>query len=154
MRFEEITNKTIMDAARIHSESWKESHRSFCSAEFVERHTVEAQAAYLRREQDAGKRVFMLIDDSPVGIVSVHGDLIENLYVLPSRQNQGYGTLLLRFAVRQCSGVPRLWILNINEGARRLYERNGFRETGQRKQLKECLFELEMSESGAKNGTT
>lgn len=144
MRFEEITNKTIMDAARIHSESWKESHRSFCSAEFVERHTVEAQAAYLRREQDAGKRVFMLIDDSPVGIVSVHGDLIENLYVLPSRQNQGYGTLLLRFAASQCSGVPRLWILNINEGARRLYERNGFRETGQRKQLNEHLYELEM----------
>ena len=145
MRFEEITNKTIMDAARIHSESWKESHRSFCSAAFVEQHTVEAQAAYLRREQYAGKRVFMLIDDSPVGIVSVHGDLIENLYVLPSRQNQGYGTLLLRFAVRQCSGVPRLWILNINEGAYRLYSKHGFKETGNRKQLNDILYEVELS---------
>lgn len=137
-----------MDAARIHSESWKESHRSFCSAEFVEKHTVEAQAAYLRREQDAGKRVFMLVDESPVGIVSVQGNLIENLYVLPSRQNQGYGTLLLRFAARQCSGVPYLWILNNNEGARRLYERNGFKETGRRKQLNEHLYELEMEQSG------
>lgn len=144
MRFEEITDRTIMDAAWIHSESWKVSHRSFCSAEFVEQHTVEAQAAYLRREQDAGKRVFMLIDEYPVGIVSVHGDLIENLYVMPSLQNQGYGTLLLRFAARQCSGIPRLWILNINEGARCLYERHGFKQTGQRKQLNEHLYELEM----------
>ena len=144
MRFEEITDRTIMDAALIHSESWKVSHQSFCSAEFVEQHTVEAQAAYLCREQDAGKRVFMLIDECPVGIVSVHGDLIENLYVLPSRQNQGYGTLLLRFAAKQCSGVPHLWILNINEGARRLYVRNGFKETGRSNQLNEQLYELEM----------
>lgn len=144
MRFEEMTDRTIMDAARIHCESWKESHRSFCSAEFIEQHTLETQIEYLRREQDAGKRVFMLIDDSPVGIVSVQDDLIENLYVMPSRQNQGYGTLLLRFAASQCSGVPHLWILNINEGARRLYERNGFKETGQRKRLNEHLYELEM----------
>lgn len=144
MRFEEITDKTIMDAARIHSESWKQSHRSFCSAEFVEQHTVEAQAAYLRREQDAGKRVFMLIDECPVGIVSVHGALIENLYVMPSQQRKGYGTQLLQFAVSQCKGAPHLWILNINEGARRLYERNGFSETGQQKQLNELLYEIEM----------
>lgn len=54
MRFVEVTELNIADAGRIHSESWKEAHRSFCSAAFVEKHTPMAQAAYLRREMDAG----------------------------------------------------------------------------------------------------
>jgi len=89
MRFVEVTEQNIADAGRIHSESWKESHRGFCSVEFVDKHTSVAQAEYLRREMNAGKRVYMLIDEYPVGIVSVHGSLIENLYVLPSEQREG-----------------------------------------------------------------
>ena len=50
MQFVNVTELNIADAGRIHSESWKESHRSFCSAEFVEKHTPAAQAEYLRRE--------------------------------------------------------------------------------------------------------
>ena len=58
MQFVEVTEQNIADAGCIHSESWKESHRSFCSAEFVEKHTPIAQAEYLRREMNAGKSVF------------------------------------------------------------------------------------------------
>ena len=145
MRFVEVTEQNIVDAGRIHSESWKESHRSFCSAEFVEKHTPIAQAEYLRREMDAGKSVYMLIDDYPVGIVSVHGSLIENLYVLPFEQCKGYGTQLLEFAIRKCQGTPKLWILNINEGAYRLYTKHGFKETGNRKQLNKNLYEMELA---------
>ena len=145
MRFVEVTELNIADAGRIHSESWKESHRSFCSAAFVEKHTPMAQAAYLRREMDVGKRVYMLIDDYPVGIVSVHGSLIENLYVLPSEQRKGYGSQLLDYAIQQCAGTPCLWILNNNDGAYRLYTKNGFKETGNRKQLNDTLYEIELS---------
>ena len=145
MQFVEVTEQNIADAGCIHSESWKESHRSFCSAEFVEKHTPIAQAEYLRREMDAGKSVYMLIDDYPVGIVSVHGDLIENLYVLPSEQCKGYGTQLLKFAIQKCQSTPELWILNINEGAYRLYTKNGFNETGNRKQLNKNLYEMELA---------
>ena len=150
MQFVEVTEQNIADAGRIHSESWKESHRSFCSAEFVEKHTPIAQAEYLRREMDAGKSVYMLIDDYPVGIVSVHGGLIENLYVLPSEQHKGYGTQILEFAIRKCQGTPKLWILNINEGAYRLYTNHGFKETGNRKQLNDNLWEIELSLSRLK----
>ena len=145
MQFVEVTEQNIADAGRIHSESWKESHRSFCSAEFVEKHTPIAQAEYLRREMNAGKSVYMLIDDYPVGIVSVHGGLIENLYVLPSEQRKGYGTQLLEFAIQKCQGTPKLWILNINEGAYRLCTKNGFKETGNRKQLNKNLYEMELA---------
>lgn len=145
MQFVEVTEQNIADAGRIHSESWKESHRSFCSAEFVEKHTPIAQAEYLRREMNAGKSVYMLIDDYPVGIVSVHGGLIENLYVLPSEQCKGYGTQLLKFAIQKCQSTPKLWILNINEGAYRLYTKNGFNETGNRKKLNKNLYEMELA---------
>lgn len=145
MRFVEVSEQNITDAGRIHSESWKESHRSFCSVEFVEKHTPAAQVEYLRREMVAGKRIYMLIDDYPVGIVSVHGSLIENLYVLPAEQRKGYGTQLLHYAIHQCAGTPCLWILNINVGAYRLYTKNGFKETGNIKQLSSQLAEIELA---------
>ena len=145
MRFVEVTEQNIADAGRIHSESWKESHRNFCSTEFVEKHTPAAQAECLCREMNAGKSIYMLIDEYPVGIVSVHGGLIENLYVLPSEQRKGYGSQLLNYAIQHCSGTPSLWILNNNEGAYRLYSKNGFKETGNSKQLNDTLYEMELS---------
>ena len=145
MQFVEVTERNIADAGCIHSESWKESHRSSCSAAFVEKHTPSAQAKYLLREMADGKQIYMLIVSHPVGIVSVHGNLIENLYVLPSEQRKGYGAQLLEFAIRKCQGTPKLWILNINEGAYRLYTKNGFKETGNRKQLNDALYEMELA---------
>ena len=145
MKITKVDKANIADAGRIHSESWKESHRSFCSAEFVEKHTPAAQAEYLRRKMDAGKSIYMLIDKYPVGIVSVHGSLVENLYVLPSEQRKGYGSQLLHYAIQHCSGTPCLWILNNNEGAYLLYSKNGFKETGNRKQLNESLYEMELA---------
>ena len=145
MRFVEVTELNIADAGRIHSESWKESHRSFCSTEFIEKHTPAAQADLLRREMDAGKVIYMLIDEHPVGIVSVHSSLIENLYVLPTEQRKGYGSQLLHYAIQQCAGTPCLWILNNNVGAYRLYAMNGFKETGNRKQLNDTLYEMELA---------
>ena len=145
MRFVEVTELNIADAGRIHSESWKASHRSFCSAEFVEKHTPAAQADYLHREMNTGKIIYILIDNYPVGIVSVYGNLLENLYVLPSEQRKRYGSQLLDYAIRHCSGTPCLWILNNNVGAYRLYTKNGFKRTGNRKQLNDTLCEMELA---------
>ena len=147
MKITKVDEGNITDAGRIHSESWKESHRSFCSAEFVEKHTPAAQADFLRREMNIGKTIYMLIDNYPVGIASVYGSLIENLYVLPSEQRKGYGSQLLHYAIQRCSGIPCLWILNNNEGAYRLYSMYGFQETGRRKQLNDQLYEIEMERS-------
>ena len=94
---------------------------------------------------NTGKSIYMLIDEYPVGIVSVHGSLIENLYVLPSEQRKGYGSQLLDYAIRHCSGTPCLWILNNNVGAYRLYTKNGFKRTGNRKQLNDTLCEMELA---------
>jgi len=140
-----VSEENIADAARIHSEAWKQSHEAFCSAEFVAAHTPERQRLYLQDEIQAGKRVWMLTDGEPVGIVSVQGSMIENLYVTPDKQRRGYGSALLDHAVKQCDGRPVLNVLNINDGACRLYLRAGFVETGMVRQLNDSLWEIEMA---------
>ena len=51
MNIVKITENNIGDAGKIHSESWKESHKSFCSEGFVARHTEEAQTEYISKEE-------------------------------------------------------------------------------------------------------
>ena len=96
---EPVTEENIQQAAYIHAESWKDSHKSFVSAEGLAKRTVERQTEYLRGQIADGKKVYMLTDDIPVGIVSVKDSFIENLYVLPKRYRQGYGSKLLAFAI-------------------------------------------------------
>lgn len=138
-----VTRQNIHQAAVIHSESWKESHKDLCSAEFLEAHTPERQKSYLEAEMEQGAQIYMLVDQKPVGIVSVQGCLIANLYVLPSEQNKGYGTRLLAFAVTKCQGPPSLWVLSSNQRAQKFYERNGFCPTGAVVQHTDTLWELE-----------
>ena len=139
-----VTQADMMQAAIIHSESWKESHRDVCSAEFIAIHTPERQKSYLESEIAKGAQLYMLTDGKPVGIVSIYGSVIENLYVLPSEQNKGYGTQLLAFAVEKCVEAPTLWILSTNDRARRLYERNGFKPTGNTVEHTGGVYELEL----------
>lgn len=132
-------------AARVHAVSWQDSHRGFCSEEFVLSHTPERQERYLRSEITAGKQLYLLLhDDTPVGIISIQDHLIENLYILPEWQRRGYGTTLLQFALSQCHGPATLWVLSNNTPALAFYQKHGFLFTGNRKQLRDDLFELEM----------
>lgn len=143
-----VDESNLLRAGAVHAAAWRDSHRAFCTPEFVKLHTEERQADYLQKKMDEGSRVWLLIEDKPVGVVSVCGSLIEDLYVLPERQNRGYGTALLRFAVSECDGTPTLWILENNERARRLYERLGFSETGRRHVVKNGLDEIEFALGG------
>lgn len=140
-----VNDSNITLAAKIHSESRKQSHRSFCSNDFVQQHTVEHQEKYLCGEIQAGKEIYMLAENSPVGIVSVYENLIENLYILPNEQHKGNGTKLLLFAMGQCPGTPTLWLLSNNRKAYLLYYKHGFRKTGNQNKLSEYILEYEMA---------
>ncbi|MBQ7491222.1 MAG: GNAT family N-acetyltransferase [Clostridia bacterium] len=137
----------LLAAATVHAVSWRDSHRSFCSPTFVALHTPERQREYLRKKMDGGSRIYLLIEDAPVGVVSVTGSLVEDLYVLPDRRNRGCGTALLQFAIRQCTDTPTLWILENNKNAERLYRRLGFRETGKIHAVPNGLAEIEFSQT-------
>ncbi len=138
-----VTNDNLMQAAAIHSESWMDSHKNIYTPAFLVIHTPRRQKRYLESEIAKGAQLYMLIDEKPVGIVSICGSLIENLHALPSEQRKGYGTQLLAFAVEKCTGSPILWILSTNDGAKRLYEHNGFRPTGNIVEHNGGLYELE-----------
>lgn len=144
MEIVKVTEENIHDAGFVHSESWKESHKGFCTAEFVSRHTVSAQVEYIRSEIAKGKDFYMLVDRCAVAVVSIQNNLIENLYVLPDKQRKGYGTMLLQFVIKECDDIPLLWILSNNQRADSFYKKHGFAESGNKKQLRNDLFEIEM----------
>ena len=127
-----LDEAALRRAAEVHAVSWQDSHRSFCPPGFVAAHTPERQYRYLAEKAASGSRIFLLLreGENPIGVVTVTGDLIADLYILPEERNKGYGTVLLQYAMGQCAGSPTLWILENNAGAERLYRRNGFRPTG------------------------
>lgn len=140
-----VDKTNLLQAATIHSISWKESHRAFCTPDFLELHTPDRQREYLSSKMSNGTKIYMLIDEGPVGIVSVTNSLIEDLYVLPEFQNMGYGTKLLQYAVCKCADTPTLWILENNTRAEKLYCRMGFKKTGKRNPITDGLDEIEFA---------
>jgi GNAT superfamily N-acetyltransferase len=66
-------------------------------------------------------------DGAIVAFAGLNGDLLTHLYVEPSAQGQGIGKVLLVHAKRLRPGGLELWVFEQNAGARRFYERHGFR---------------------------
>ncbi len=141
----EVNETNLAQAAEVHSISWKESHRAFCSPDFIELHSPQHQEEYLREKLTNGSKLYMLVEEKPIGMVSVTESMIEDLYILPKMQNMGFGTELLRYAMERCEETPTLWILENNKDAERLYRRIGFKPTGKRNAITDKLDEIEFS---------
>lgn len=138
-----VTEENLDAAAEIHAAGWRASHAAVCAPDFVAAHTAARQREYLTRKLERGSRIFLLTDGEPAGLVSVTGNLIEDLYVHPGQQGRGYGSALLRHAIRECAGTPTLWLLETNEQARRFYKARGFRPTGKVNRDSGPLAEIE-----------
>ncbi|MDX8479118.1 GNAT family N-acetyltransferase [Mesorhizobium sp. VK24D] len=67
---------------------------------------------------EAGERI--------VGFIAVNGDWVEQLYLDPTRTGQGIGSRLFVQATAALQ-VVKLRCFQANSGARRFYERHGFR---------------------------
>lgn len=62
-----------------------------------------------------------------IGFAGLGDDCLRHLYVDSEEQNRGVGTALLT-ASKKCRPTGlRLWVFQKNVGARRFYERHGFR---------------------------
>ena len=66
-------------------------------------------------------------DGTVVGFAGVNRDVLTHLYVDPTAQNRGLGTALVERAKQLRPGRLELWVFQKNAGARRFYERHGFR---------------------------
>jgi GNAT superfamily N-acetyltransferase len=75
------------------------------------------------------------VSDKAVGSISMGGEFLRTLYVLPSHQSTGVGSALHDFALERlrARGVKcaKLWTLEENWGARRFYERRGWTLTNE-----------------------
>ena len=138
------SEEDFLAAGAVLSQAWQASH-SFCTPDFLARHTPEERTEYLKAESQQGKRVFTIENGGKVlGLVSLCGSEIGDLYVLPEAQGLGYGRLLLDFAVRQAPETPTLWLLENNTAAQHFYEDAGFTFTG-RENRSGKLAEREMT---------
>jgi GNAT superfamily N-acetyltransferase len=61
------------------------------------------------------------------GFISIGEGSIEQLYMSPGRTGRGVGSSLLRHAQASRPAGLELWTFQVNSGARRFYERHGFR---------------------------
>jgi GNAT superfamily N-acetyltransferase len=66
-------------------------------------------------------------DGRVVGYLGLSEKTVEALYVTPGEQNRGLGSALLDHAKSLRPAGLDLWVFQANEGARRFYERHGFR---------------------------
>jgi len=67
------------------------------------------------------------LDGEVVAFCSLRAGWLNQLYVAPAHTGRGIGSRLIDLAkVRQPTGL-QLWTFQVNSGARRFYERHGFR---------------------------
>ena len=66
-------------------------------------------------------------DGRVVGFVGLEAGEVTHLYVEPASQGAGIGAALLEHVLALATGDLQLWVFQRNDGARRLYERHGFR---------------------------
>ncbi len=61
-----------------------------------------------------------------VGIMVLDAEYLEQLYLDPAWQGQGIGGRLVHLAKQRRPAGLALWTFQVNESARRFYERHGF----------------------------
>jgi len=64
-----------------------------------------------------------------IGWLDVHEDWVDQLYCKRGHTGKGIGTELLDFAKTQSPTGLQLWTFQVNTGARKFYQREGFRES-------------------------
>ena len=85
------------------------------------------------------KNIWVYDDEFVKGMLRIEGKLLKELYVDSFFQNEGIGSRLIDFSVRQFD-VQRLFVLEKNRDAIRFYQCHGFSLT-QERQLEEGTAE-------------
>jgi GNAT superfamily N-acetyltransferase len=90
-------------------------------------HTDEEVRGWVRDDMVATQETWIALDEGRVvALMVVAPGHLEHLYVAPDRLGQGIGRQLLDLAKRRSPDGLSLWTFQVNDRARRFYERNGF----------------------------
>jgi GNAT superfamily N-acetyltransferase len=90
-------------------------------------HTSAEDLAWVQDVLLVEDEVVVAVTDGRLsGVLATRPGWVDQLHVLPERQGQGIGRLLLEHAKARSCGVLELWAFQRNARARRFYERAGF----------------------------
>lgn len=77
----------------------------------------------------AAGRVYLVMDgETPVGTVTLHGNEIGRLFVLPQHQGRGAGRMLMQFAEETLFARHDTIVLHASLPAKRIYRKQGYTE--------------------------
>ena len=106
-------------------EMWRESKERAIGQK--EGHSFESHIYFLNNILCEQYKVeVVLMDDKVVGMIAYNDREISQLYIHIDYQGFGIGQTLLDKAKEQSSGKLTLYTFEVNENARRFYEKNGF----------------------------
>jgi GNAT superfamily N-acetyltransferase len=123
----------------------------------VSPHTDSETRTWVRDVLLDSEEVFVaLADGVVVGMMSIQRsgadasavDCLNQMYVLPEHVGRGVGSVLLQVALKSMRHPLRLFSFQQNAGARRFYERHGFKAIafsngrGNEEQCPDVLYEL------------
>lgn len=127
---------TIQIAAACHCDTVEEITRQTIAAVYPRYYPAGAVAFFqahhsrerIRQDVEAG-RVFLAIEgDVPVGTVTIHGNEMGRLFVLPQYQGRGAGRLLMHFAEERIFQTYAEVQLDASLPAKRIYRKLGYQE--------------------------
>jgi GNAT superfamily N-acetyltransferase len=123
-----IRRATLNEAAAVADVFLRSFHATYA---FPLAHTNDEVTEWVRTRLVPEMETWVAVDDADddqpvVGFMTVAPGWLEQLYVDPRRLGQGIGRGLLDHAKRVQPDGMLLWTFQVNDRARRFYERNGF----------------------------
>jgi GNAT superfamily N-acetyltransferase len=120
----ELRRGSAGDAAAVAEVFLTSFHATY---DFPLAHTDDEVRGWIRDRLIPDHEVWVATEDGQVvAMLALAPGWVEQLYVAPDRLGAGIGSRLLELAKERQPEALQLWTFQVNERARRFYERHGF----------------------------
>jgi len=133
---------------------WRDSFEQATGV--VDPHPLDEQLRYLEEKVVPRNQVLVVLGKGRAGVIAFMAstpEIISQLYVHIGHQHKGIGSTLVNAAKQRSHGRLRLYTFRVNKGARRFYERHGFKVIGHGFEEKWQLEDIEYEWSAPEAAT-
>lgn len=128
---------------QVHSKAWKQTYADIFPKEYLSLDTPDTRVEEFRESCNSEDTHSYLIYEggNAIGIVRViykasNNCEISSFYILDEYRNNGYGKQVVAYLKSIYNNAKiQLWVLEDNIKARRFYESNGFKNTGETRRI-------------------